>query len=99
MKNLEIESETETLGDTPLNPPRRGQVDFIPSFIKTPLRRKLGILRATKREVWVLRSLYLRIFYNTMRVNLLIEQTPKPFTLTPQPTPDKGKAPDPFRWS
>jgi len=100
MKPSDIEIDPASLGDTPLHPPRRTLVDWCPKFIKNRLRKRFNWPLATPREVWVLRSLFLRIFYNTQRVNQLIEQTPKAFHTGELVTPDKPKAdPDPFRWS
>lgn len=102
MSKLDIEIEPASLGDTPVHPPRRILRDFIPMFIKAWLRQKFDILPASPREVWVLRSLFLRIFYNTQRVNQLIEKTPKPFFISEakgNPKPDKKKDDDPWRWS
>jgi len=101
-RDLDIEIDPAELGNTPIFPPRRRCTDLIPKFISNCLRKNYNVLKATPREEWVLRSLFLRIFYNTQRVNQLIEQTPKPFHTGELVTPDKPKAAkddDPFRWS
>jgi hypothetical protein len=98
MSRLEIDIDPATLGDTPVHPPRRRLLDFLPGFIKTPIRKRFDRLKATPREVWVLRSLYLRIFYNAQRLNEAIDKVPKPFILAKTEDPDKPKD-DPWRWS
>lgn len=104
MACLDIEIDPAELGETTLYPPRRTLVDFIPQFIKRPLRQRFNVLLASPREVWVLKSLFLRIFYNSYRVAELIEKAPKPFYTSElvkekEPAPDKAKESDPFRWS
>jgi hypothetical protein len=94
-RNLDIEIDPAELGDTTLYPPRRTLVDFLPDFIKNPLRVRFNVLPATPREVWVLKSLFLRIFYNTYRVSELIEKQPKAFHTGELKAPDKGKEYEP----
>ena len=100
MSKLDIEIDPASLGDTPIHPPHRILRDFLPLVLKSWLRRKFNILPASPREVWVLKSLFLRIFYNTQRVEQLIEKTPKPF-YTSDLVDDKGNPneKDPWRWS
>lgn len=93
MSKLDVEIDPAKLGDTPIYPPRRTWLDFVPTNLKIWVRRKYNILPATKREVWILESLFLRIFYNTQRVNQLIEQTPKPFHTSELPKQSKPYEP------
>ena len=83
--SLDVEINPDELGNIPVYPPRRILRDFIPMRIKTFFRKRYDVFPASPRELWLIQSLFLRIFFNTYRVNQLIEKQPKPFYMSELP--------------
>jgi len=92
MKSLkDVEFTLSELGDTPVKAPRKRFWDYLPArilgFTRTLKRRPFP--DATPYEEWLVRSVFLRIFFTQFLVERSIEDTPKPFFTST--TTDKGK--------
>ena len=92
--SLDVEINPDNLGDIPIYPPRRILRDFIPTRVKTFFRKRYDVFPASPLELWILQSLFLRIFYNTYRVSQLIEKQPKPFYTSELPKQSKPYTPE-----
>lgn len=68
----DIVIKPDELGNLPISPPRRSFADFVPNGVKTFLFNHFGWFAApTAYETWLIKSLFLRVFYQSYRTKEL----------------------------
>lgn len=75
-KMTELTIEPKKLGQVECLPPRRQWPDFVPSRILHWFRDRYQWPAQTKRDVWLVKSLFLRLFYQNHLTEKAIEEVP-----------------------